>query len=165
MSRLRAIRRRSLLVGFIAIVLFGQIGSVIASSFSPTVLVSTEALIIIDDRSSTDNVVLKFGDTLAKTMTYNRTTTRFEFNDNMYITGTLGVSGTASGLNLFATQSITGAYIKATSTFYGAGLSAACNNATNDKLLWANGAFTCGADQGGGGISQTDAQQVREYER
>jgi hypothetical protein len=144
-------------VGFIAIVLFGQIGSVIASSFSPTVLVSTEALIIIDDRSSTDNVVLKFGDTLAKTLTYNRTTTRFEFNDNMYITGTLGVSGTASGKNLFATESITGAYIKATSTFYGAGLSAACNNATNDKLLWANGAFTCGADQGGGGISQTDA--------
>ncbi len=131
-----------------------------ASSFGPTLLVNTEAFAVIDDTDSTANVVIKFGDTLAKTITYNRTAVRFEFNDSVSVTGNVRVTGTASGRNLFATSSMTGANIYASSTFAGANLSD-CDTGATSKLLWSSESknFSCGTDQGGAGsgISQTDA--------
>jgi hypothetical protein len=138
---------------------------VIASSFSPTILVNTEAFMTVDDSDSTANVSIRFGDTLAKTITYNRTTARFEFNDSVSVTGNLRVSGTASGQDIYATRSFTGANIYATTTLGGAGLTS-CSNTTNDKLLWnsATKQFSCGTDQGGAGsgLSQSagDARYV-----
>ncbi len=63
----------------------------------------------------------------------------------------LEIIGTASGRNLYATNSITGSYMYAR-TFGGAGL-ASCSNATTSKLLYNNVTkqFSCGTDQAGGG--------------
>lgn len=112
-------------------------GTVDASTWKPTALVNTEAFQIIDDTDTSTNVVLKFGDTLAKTLIYNRTLTRFEFNDTVYVNGNIGTSGTLSGASLF-----------------GLGLGS-CSNATTSKLLYdsATGRFSCGTDQTGGGGS------------
>jgi hypothetical protein len=65
-----------------------------ASAFRPTVFVNTEAFLAIDDDDTTADVVLRFGDTLAKTLTFNRVTDRFEFNDDVYTSGSLTASGT-----------------------------------------------------------------------
>ncbi|MDD5025826.1 MAG: hypothetical protein PHH13_00450, partial [Candidatus Peribacteraceae bacterium] len=71
-----------------------------ASSWKPTLLVNTEAFQVIDDSDSTANVYIKFGDTLAETLTFNRTATRFQFSDNLYVAGKLDVTGTMSGNRL-----------------------------------------------------------------
>ena len=71
---------------------------------------------------------------------------------NRAISGTaIEVLGTASGLNLFATQSVSGTHLYAATTFGGAGL-ADCDTAATSKLLWDSGAkrFSCGTDQTGG---------------
>ena len=68
-----------------------------ASSFRPTIFVNTEAFLNIDDDDTSANVVLRFGDTLAKTLTFNRSLDRFEFNDDVYVAGTIQASNTLSG--------------------------------------------------------------------
>ena len=68
-----------------------------ASSFRPTIFVNTEAFLVIDDDDTTADVVMRFGDTLAKTLTFNRAFDRFEFNDDVYVTGTIQASNTLSG--------------------------------------------------------------------
>lgn len=106
-----------------------------ASSFDPTDFVNTEAFMVIDDTDSTSDVVVKFGDTLAKTITYNRTTTRFEFSDAVSVAGNLRVAGNFSGatLNVNNLQN--------------------CDTIDTD----ANGRMTCGTDTGGAsGLSQSD---------
>lgn len=65
-----------------------------ASSFRPTIFVNTEAFLAIDDDDTTADVVLRFGDTLAKTLSFNRSLDRFEFNDDVYASGSLTASGT-----------------------------------------------------------------------
>lgn len=64
----------------------------------------------------------------------------------------LEVLGTASGTNIFASQSMTGTHLYVAMTFNGAGL-ADCDNAGTSKLLWDSTTkqFSCGTDQSGGG--------------
>lgn len=119
-------------------------GPVHASTWKPTALVNTEAFQVIDDTDTVANVVLKFGDTLAKTLIYNRTSTRFEFNDNVYVTGSIGAAGSLSGASLF-----------------GLGLTN-CSDPTTSKLLYdsSTGRFSCGTDQSGGGGSSFGSGNV-----
>jgi hypothetical protein len=67
-----------------------------------TLLMNTEAFQTIDDTDSSSNVVLKFGGTLNKNLSYDRTLSRFTFDAPLYVTGDLGVSGTVSGSKLRA---------------------------------------------------------------
>lgn len=74
--------------------------------------------VLDSDNSATAEVVLQFGTTLAKQLTYDITNGRFNFNDDVRIQGDLTVTGLINGVNLSALQSSTGA-LKA---FAGAGL-------------------------------------------
>lgn len=119
-----------------------------ASSWSPTLLVNTEAFQVIDDANASSNVSIKFGNTLNKSLIYDRTSSRFKFDAPLFVQGSLGVLGTMSGNAVYAH-----------SAFSGAGLTN-CSNGTTDKLLWdsATERFSCGTDQsggGGGGLTQT----------
>ena len=62
----------------------------------------------------------------------------------------LEVIGTASGVNLYATRSITGSHLYSGVTFAGAGL-VDCDTSTTSKLLWDSTTkrFSCGTDQTG----------------
>ncbi len=133
-----------------------------ASSFRPTVLVSTEAFLAIDDDDTTADVVLRFGDTLSKTLTFNRTLDRFDFNDDVYVTGMLRASTTVSGAVIYGSQTVrssgsltwegaaSGATLYVGGSINGAGLGD-CDDGTNSKLLWdaTLGRFSCGTDQTG----------------
>jgi hypothetical protein len=59
-----------------------------------------DAFTIDADHSAANAVTLKFGDTLNKTLQYNITNTRFEFNDDVRIDGDLTVTGLVNGLDL-----------------------------------------------------------------
>ncbi|PIR48236.1 hypothetical protein COU80_05395, partial [Candidatus Peregrinibacteria bacterium CG10_big_fil_rev_8_21_14_0_10_55_24] len=65
-----------------------------ASSWNPTLLVNTEAFQVIDDADTASDVYIQFGETLQKTITYERTSGRFNFNDDV------NIQGTASGTHL-----------------------------------------------------------------
>jgi hypothetical protein len=77
-----------------------------ASSWNPALLVNTEAFQTIDDTDASANVMLQFGDTLSKTLTYNRALSRFEFNDDLYVSGSLRATGSVSGALLRANNLI-----------------------------------------------------------
>ena len=92
----------------LALILFLLLpGSAGASSWSPTLLVNTESFQIIDDSDATADIYIQFGDSLSKKLTFERTLDRFNFNDDVYIGGNLGVSGTASGAAVHAQNSLT----------------------------------------------------------
>ena len=74
----------------------GQLPYAYASSWSPTLLVNTEAFQVIDDTDSTADLYIQFGDSLNKRLTYDRTVGTFIFDDD------LEVIGTASGRQLHA---------------------------------------------------------------
>jgi len=78
-----------------------------ASSWNPALLVNTEAFQTIDDQDSASDVVVQFGQTLGKTITFERTADRFNFNDDTYISGDLDVFGTASGAKVHAETLLT----------------------------------------------------------
>lgn len=63
-----------------------------ANSWSPTLLVNTESFQIIDEGDGTTNVNIQFGDTLSKNLTYDRVNTRFSFDDDVYIGGSLAAT-------------------------------------------------------------------------
>lgn len=69
---------------------------------------------IDSDNTATDEIILTFGDTLAKTLSYDISSSAFRFNDDVEIQGNLTVSGLVNGVNLTALQSSTGA-LKASS--------------------------------------------------
>ncbi|MDD5055521.1 MAG: hypothetical protein PHZ00_04610 [Candidatus Peribacteraceae bacterium] len=74
------------------------------SSWGPALVVNTEAFQIIDDSDAAANVVLKFGEGLNKTLTYNRSADQFEFNDDLEVTGTISgalVTQNGAGNNYF----------------------------------------------------------------
>ncbi len=173
------LRRQKTLSILLALLLLTpqSVGQVFASTWSPTMLVNTEAFQIIDDTNTTANIVLRFGDTVNKNLTYERTAGRFSFDASLYVQGNAGVTGTLSGSQLliygsgaFATKpnskvgigtalpkaklsvigTISGSTVYATQSFSGAGLST-CSNTTNSKLLWnsTTGRFSCGTDQTG----------------
>jgi len=68
-----------------------------ASSWDPTLLVNTEAFQTIDDKDTSADLKLTFGDTINKSLIYQRTAGRFKFDDDLYISGDLGVTRTMSG--------------------------------------------------------------------
>jgi hypothetical protein len=55
---------------------------------------------IDSDNTASSNIVLKFGETLGKTLTYDITNTEFVFNDDVRVQGNLTVTGTVNGVNL-----------------------------------------------------------------
>lgn len=64
-----------------------------ASSWSPTLLVNTESFQVIDEGDSTTDVEIQFGDTLSRTLAYDRGNARFSFDDDVFIDGALNTSG------------------------------------------------------------------------
>lgn len=79
---------------------------VYASTWNPLVLVNTEAFQTIDEGDSTTNVILRFGDTLNKTVMFDRTNGRFDFNDDINVQGSALISGTVTGTTLIALNNI-----------------------------------------------------------
>lgn len=67
------------------------------ASGEATLLVNTEAFAIIDDLDAVSDVELRFGESLGKTLSFDRGIQRFVFNDSVYVGGDLDVQGTASG--------------------------------------------------------------------
>ncbi|MDD5075123.1 MAG: hypothetical protein PHO54_04575, partial [Candidatus Peribacteraceae bacterium] len=63
------------------------------SSWNPTLLANTEAFQTIDDIDTASNVSLKFGETLNKNLTYNRTLGSFQFDDDLAVTGNVQTTG------------------------------------------------------------------------
>lgn len=127
-----------------------------ASSWKPTLLVNTEAFQVIDDDDTTADIVMRFGDTINKSLTYERAAGQFKFDDD------LEVVGTVSGTTVFATNSLrssgslvfegaaSGSSLYLGTSLKGAGLSD-CDTAETSKLLWdtTTGRFSCGTDGGG----------------
>ncbi len=68
-----------------------------ASSWSPTLLVNTEAFQVIDDDDTAADIVMRFGDTINKSLTYERAAGQFRFDDDLEVLGT--VSGTTLHAN------------------------------------------------------------------
>ena len=135
-----------------------------ASSWNPTLLVNTETFQVIDDSDTASDIYVRFGDSLNKRLTFERTLDRFNFNDDVYVSGDFTVKGTASGKTIFATESLRssgslvweGAASGASlwvSTFQGAGLTSC--NADGETLAWNSTTkkFECGDDDTGGGSS------------
>ncbi len=88
-----------------------------ASSWSPSLLVNTEGFQVIDDDDTTADIVLRFGDTINKSLTYERTAGQFRFDDDLEILGT--ASGTTIHANTLLRSSgslvtESGAYIDGT---------------------------------------------------
>lgn len=123
-----------------------------ASSWSPTLFANTEAFQIIDDTDTTVDLRLTFGTTLNKSLLYERTLTRFKFDDDLYIQGDLSVNGTMSGRSLRVYGAMSGNSLFVARALSGAGLTD-CDTALSSKLLWdsTTGRFSCGTDQTGGG--------------
>ncbi len=67
------------------------------ASGEATLLVNTEAFAIIDDLDAVSDVELRFGESLGKTLSFDRGIQSFVFNDSVYVGGDLDVQGTASG--------------------------------------------------------------------
>jgi hypothetical protein len=117
----------------------------IANAQGPAATTSTIFTIDFDDAESGD-LVLQFGTTLAKTLTYSQRNGRFEFNDDLAVQGDLTVTGLINGVNLSSLQSQQES-LKATS---GQGLTVTVTGG-NYRL---NGTLT--AYTGGGNIAVND---------
>src|SRR3989344_871314 len=75
--------------------------SAFASSWSPTVLVNTEAFQTIDHSDADSNLYIQFGQTINKNITYERVEERFSFDDDIYVTGGVESTGTMTGAKLY----------------------------------------------------------------
>ncbi len=83
------------------IVLFGTcIRLAEASSWNPAILVNTQAFQVIDDSDTGSDVSIKFGDTISKSLIYERALTRFKFDDDLIVVGDVNATGTLSGKSL-----------------------------------------------------------------
>ncbi len=159
-GKFSALRRRIEVIVSVVLSVIIFAGPVEASTWKPTALVNTEAFQAIDDSDSSANVVLKFGDTLAKTLTYNRASTRFEFNDKVYVTGDLAATGTLSGAYVQATKQVrsSGSLIVGTDETFVSGASHTISVATpgsgfgnNLSVISSSGAT--GGNNGGGNLN------------
>jgi hypothetical protein len=65
-----------------------------ASSWNPGLLVNTESFQVIDEGDSTTDVELRFGGTLNEKIFWDFETGRFEFTDDVHVTGNLTATGT-----------------------------------------------------------------------
>jgi len=156
------LRQKTPISAFFIVAILLQHISAYASSWNPGLLVNTETFQVIDDADTTSDLYVRFGDTLNKRLTFERTLDRFNFNDDVYVSGDLNVKGTASGKTIFGMESVRssgslvweGAASGASlwvSQFRGAGLVTSCN-ADNETLAWnaTTQRFECGDDDGGG---------------
>ncbi|HRH93566.1 MAG TPA: hypothetical protein PKV72_03460 [Candidatus Peribacteria bacterium] len=69
------------------------------------ILVNTEAFQIIDDADVASDLQIRFGSTAGKAITFERGSSRFNLNDDVYVTGGLEAQGTLSGKSLNVTGS------------------------------------------------------------
>lgn len=157
-------KHKTSIAAFCLFALLLQSASAYASSWNPGLLVNTETFQIIDDTDTASDLYVRFGDALNKRLTFERTLDRFNFNDDVYVSGDFTVKGTASGKTIFATESLrssgslvwegsaSGASLWV-STFQGAGLTSC--NADGETLAWnaTSKQFECGDDDTGGGSS------------
>jgi hypothetical protein len=67
------------------------------------------------DNSASSSIVLKFGETLAKTLTYSIANNRFEFNASVRIQGDLNVTGLINGVDVASLGASSDRYLKVTS--------------------------------------------------
>ena len=65
-----------------------------ASSWNPGLLVNTESFQVIDEGDSLTDVELRFGGTLNEKIFWDFETSRFEFTDDVHVTGNLTATGT-----------------------------------------------------------------------
>jgi hypothetical protein len=86
-------RARVFALGVFILMLPIAAGATGVSSWNPALLVNTEAFQILDDADTASNVSLKFGQTLEKSLTYNRTLEQFQFDDDLAVTGNVQTSG------------------------------------------------------------------------
>lgn len=82
------------------------------STWSPTLLVNTEAFQIIDESNASANLELRFGSTLNSKIAYDRVNNRFDFTKSVFVRGNLTITGalninsvTASGSLFYASGS------------------------------------------------------------
>lgn len=156
-------------VGLLIFTLIFQTLPAVASSWNPALLVNTETFQTIDDSDTASDLYVRFGDSLNKRLTFERTLDRFNFNDDVYVSGDVNVKGTASGKTIYATESLRssgslvweGAASGASlwvSKFRGAGLTSC--NADGETLGWnsVSQQFECGDDDTGAGGSTAPAQ-------
>lgn len=66
------------------------------STWSPTLLVNTEAFQIIDESDATANLELRFGSTLNSKISFDRVNNRFDFTKSVLVRGNLTVTGSLS---------------------------------------------------------------------
>ncbi|MDA1208405.1 MAG: hypothetical protein O2904_00025 [bacterium] len=78
-----------------------------------------DAFTIDSNDSNTKDLTLKFGETLAKTLIYSQDNSRFEFNANLYINGSLTTTGLINGIDITTLGSSDDKHLKVSS---GAGL-------------------------------------------
>ncbi|TSC57863.1 MAG: Uncharacterized protein Greene041662_870 [Candidatus Peregrinibacteria bacterium Greene0416_62] len=129
---------------------------------------------INEDQTAADAILTFGSDGTNETLTFANTADRFEFSDDVYVTGDFTVKGTASGKTVYATESLrssgslvwegsaSGASLWV-SSFKGAGLVDTCDPTTG-KLTWNSTSqrFVCGTDSGttyaaGQGLTLTSA--------
>jgi len=64
-----------------------------ASSWSPTLLVNTEAFQTIDDSDTNADIELRFGDSVNETIYWDRTNSQFRLSDDVQVDGKVTMSG------------------------------------------------------------------------
>ncbi|TSC57818.1 MAG: hypothetical protein Greene041662_879 [Candidatus Peregrinibacteria bacterium Greene0416_62] len=106
MVEYRDLKQKTSIAVACAFALLLQNVSAYASSWNPGLLVNTETFQIIDDTDTASDLYVRFGDALNKRLTFERTLDRFNFNDDVYISGNITTSGTASGKILHAQDTL-----------------------------------------------------------
>lgn len=117
------------------------------SSWSPSLLVNTESFQVIDEGDSTTNIYIQFGQLINKTLTYDRTKARFQFNAGLSVVGTLSGSNLNIDRNatLGGTLTATGS-IMTKSTFSGTTLRIGTGGADIHGTLSASGSVRTDGD-------------------
>lgn len=113
----------------------------LASSWSPTLLVNTEAFQIIDEGDGSSDVSVQFGDTLNETITFERGSDHFNFSDDIFVAGDVTTTGTYSGNGL------------------------TLSNVPNCDLLVTDtsGTFACGSTETGGHLATIQIRRDTDF--
>jgi len=116
-----------------------------SSSWSPTLLVNTEAFQVIDDSDSSADIEVRFGDTVNERIYWDRTNAEFHFTDDVNVEGNITTSGAiVAESNILTHGNMSGATIDGFGLYdcEGSGNKITYDDATNQ--------FKCEADQSGG---------------
>ena len=122
----------------ITLLLFSIPQTAKASGWSAKILTNTEGFQTLDDSDAAVDIQLKFGDTINKSLIYERSAAQFKFDDDLSVQGFFNASG-----------------------IDGAGLTD-CDDSSSSKLLWdaSTKTFSCGTDQNSGGPGTTTLQDA-----